>query len=344
MKTIFINEVLGNWILNIIGNDIYDYLIKMGYECRKGAFEEYQGEEICLHMWWRHAQPYKEAKTNAIFVTHIDDSVKEHDLLSIKDDFDIFFCMSPEDAVFLKELGFDSRKVFGINLPHRNTYIRPVTIGIFSNCYASMGVKNEQWLINYCSKFKNSNLAVFVFIGHGWAGVVDKLSSLGCSVEWCCIDRKLPGEYMYQQLKLSNLDYYLYMGMDGGAMGTYDAYAMGVQLCISDDGYHKGIPDIEYNFMDEESFNNCLCAILDKQYRKLEFFKNNSVDMYVRKMAYVLENGCIQDTDDNIVSLDYSVSQKRRSNYFPLSFKRIRQPFISALTKFLNRIKLSNKR
>lgn len=338
MKSVFINEVSGSWILNILGNDIFAQLQKLGYPCRKGAFHEYKGEDIALHMWWRHAQPYKEAKINSVFVTHVDDSVKEHDLVAMKDQFDLFFCMSPEDATFLVELGFDKNKVYGLNLPCRNTYVRPVTMGIFSNCYANMKTKNEDWLLDYCANNDNSKFIDFCFIGHGWGSVVEKLAKCGCTFQWHCVDRALPHEYMYQQLKLSNLDYYLYMGMDGGAMGTYDAYAMGASLCVSDDGYHKNIPDLEYKFLTQEDFNNTLNSIAEKQVRKLRFFSKNTIENYVKSMAYIYENGRYPDElKEELPAIPYSVTEKRRSNYFSLSFERIRQPLVSAVIKYINR-------
>lgn len=342
-KTVFINEVSGNWILNILGSDIHRVLNQLGYYCRKGSFDEYNGEDIALHMWWRHAQPYKEAIINSVFVTHIDDSVKEHDLIAMKDAFDIFFCMSPEDASFLIELGFKKSKVFGLNLPSRNTYVRPITIGIFSNCYKNMKTKNEDWLIDYCANNKDSRLIDFCFIGHGWEEVVKKLSEYGCSFQWHCVDRSLPYEYMYQQLKLVNIDYYIYMGMDGGAMGSYDAFAMGCSLVISDDGYHQGIPDVTYSFKNKSEFYISMDSVVEKQRKKLLFFENNNVYNYVKSIAYIYENKKYPE-NFSMPDINYSVCNKRRDNYFSLSFERLRQPVVSAIIKLYNRFKLSHKR
>lgn len=344
MKTVYINEVSGSWILNIIGNDIYNILNSLGYICRKGNYEDYRGEEISLHMWWRHAQPYKEAKINSVFITHCDDKVKEHDLLDMKDKFDLFFCMSPEDAIFLKELGFNENRVFGLNLPCRNTYVKPITIGIFSNCYKSMKTKNEDWLLEYCIKNPKSQIVDFCFIGHGWGDVVNTLAQNKCSFQWHCVDRNLPYEYMYQQLKLTGVDYYIYMGMDGGAMGTYDAYAMGSTLCVADDGFHKGIPDLSLKFNNQSEFNNVMDIIIDRQIHKLDFFVRNNVEHYVKNIAFVFEN---QKYPEDLLSyfpnINYSVAEKRQSNYFSLTFERLRQPLVSLCIKYMNRKKLKKQ-
>ena len=87
---------------------------------------------------------------------------------------------------------------------------------------------------------------------------------------------------------LKDLDYYLYMGMDGGAMGTYDAYAMGVPLFVTDDGYHKEIPDQEYGYVDYESFSSQLDEIIARQRHRIDFFSSHDVDHYVARVAAVL--------------------------------------------------------
>lgn len=303
-----------DWILKILADDIYEGAKRLGLYCNKGPVENYGGEEVCYHMWWRYAVPVEKAKINAIFITHTDDAFKEKELLSIKDKYDIFIPMSPEDGQFLIELGFDKKKVHGVSLPVRNTYVRPMSIGIFSRCYSDKR-KNEQWLLDYCKSHPKVKYANFVFIGQGWGKFVEELSSYGCSFQWICISRKMPYEYMYQQLELSRLDYYLYMGMDGGAMGAYDAYAMGVKLCISDDGYHKGLPDLEYSFSDQSTFEKQLDRIIEEQVKRVNFFADNTVDNYVRRVIRIFEGADNSDTaNDNV--LNYSVKQKRRNNYF----------------------------
>lgn len=319
-NTVFIDLIKHNWILEILGNDIYQGMESLGYKCRKGTYEEYGGEDISFHMWWGDAMPHKEAKINAVFITHTDDAFKEFKLVEIKDEFDFYFCMSPEDKQFLLELGYEESKVFGFNLPVRNTYIRPITIGIFSRCYPD-NRKNEQWLYNFCCHHPESKLVDFVFIGAGWGEFVNKLSLLDCSFQWHNVSRCMPYEYMYQQLKMTNLDFYIYMGMDGGAMGSYDAYAMGVSLCITDDGFHKGIPDVDYLFKTEEEFFKQLLKIVERQQHKLEFFSNNSIDNYVKKIVGALEG---DDSLQNVLKeeYDYSIKEKRRSNYYKRKISR----------------------
>lgn len=313
-NSIFINQVSQNWILDILGDDLFRGFQELGYKCRKGNYTDYKDEDVSFHMWWRNAFPHKKAKLNCVLITHTDSKIKEDNLIRIKNDFDYYFCMSPEDAQFLIELGYDKSKVFGINLPTRNTYIRPITIGIFSRHYPDKR-KNEEWLFDFCKTNRNSELVDFVFIGDGWGNFVTRIGELGCTFQWHNVSRKMPYEYMYQQLKLTSLDYYIYMGMDGGAMGSYDAYAMGTRLCITDDGYHKGIPDLDFSFSTKEEFCKQLSTIVQRQKKKLDFFVQNNVENYVKRLSYIIENRAYPD-DYDFLQMNYSVAKKRRDNYF----------------------------
>ena len=328
MKSIFINNnrVAGDWIIAKIAEDIKREAESSGYLCRMGGYADYQAEDICYHIYYNLAIPFKSAKHNSVFITHTDDCLKERELLRIKDDFDSFICMSPEDAQFLIELGFDKAKVFGMALPVRNNYVRPVSIGIFSACYPD-GRKNEQWLIDFCRLYPEARLLNFVFIGAGWEKVLQKLQENGCSFEWHNVSRKLPYEYQFQQNKLSGLDYYIYMGMDGGAMGTYDAYAMGSPLCVTYDGFHKSIPFIDYTFDSIDSFKKQILIIAKKQEERINFFLSHTNSNYFKWLERVwnnMEDNVIENTEIHCLSYD-SVVEKRRKQYFPITLYRIKR-------------------
>ena len=321
MKSIFINMHTGaDWILRFLAQDIKEKANELGYVCNIGDYNDYKGEDIYFDYLYNSAVPMKEAKHNSVFYTHVNLALNEKFILqSHKDKFDSYICMSPEDAEFLIELGFDKDKVFGRSLPVRNTYIRPISIGIFSTCYPD-GVKNERWLIDYCNTHKQAQLVNFVFIGRDWGDVVKQLQDCGCSSTWVNITRNLPYEYQYQQNLLQGLDYYLYMGMDGGAMGTYDAYAQGVPLCVTFDGFHKSIPELDYCFDDKAGFFSQLDIILNKQVERLDFFKQNSPYNYVKWLLDVWGGECNMNVSErDKACLTYpNVVEKKRSQYYKL--------------------------
>jgi len=306
-----------------IADDIQKCAKALGYSCRCGKTEDYQGEEICYHLNYAIAKPISQARHNSVFYTHLNDVFQELNIVEIKENFDSFICMSPEDAQFLIELGFDSKKVFGRVLPVRNTYVKPLSIGIFSACYPD-GRKNEQWIVDYCRENDNARLVNFVFIGQGWGNVVNQLESLGCTYEWHNVSRKLPYEYQFQQNKLSTLNYYIYMGMDGGAMGAYDAYAQCVPLCITYDGFHKAIPDLDFIFDNKESFIKELGRVVSKQEKRINFFNDNTPEDYVKWIIKVWSGEMeqvISEDDKRCISFK-TVVEKKREQYYTPTWKR----------------------
>lgn len=337
MKSFFLDNVGGanGWIIDKIGLDIKNAIEEQGYSCRIGGKNEYQGEDVYYHLHYDIAVPVKAAKHNSVFITHIDDKLKEIDLLRMKDKFDSFICMSPEDALFLIELGFDKNKVFGVSLPVRNTYVRPISMGIFSAYYPD-DRKNEGWLIEYCKTHEMAQLVNFVFIGTDWGRVVEELGRCKCSSEWHNVSRTLPYEYQFQQNKLANLDYYIYMGMDGGAMGTYDAYAQSVPLCVTFDGFHKSIPNIDYTFDNKESFFQQLDIIIGRQKERLAFFENHTPLNYSKQLINIWigkeKVTDISEAEKTCITYD-SILEKRRNNYFPLSWHRIRRILIRIIMR-----------
>lgn len=343
-KNVFVNNIgCAGWIMQFLADDICIGTREHGFICNMGAIGDYNNEDIAIHMTWRGAAPFIHAKHNSVFITHVDDSLLEKDLLKLKGKFDSYLTMSKEDATFLIELGFDKEKVFGVTLPTRNTYIRPVSIGIFSACYSDHR-KNENWLYEYCKNNENASLLNYIFIGTGWGEFVNKMSSIGMSFVWYNISRSLPSEYMYQQLELSRLDYYLYMGMEGGGMGTYDAYAMGVPLCVADDGYHKEIPDIEFRFETKEQFFKSMDLIVSKQKRRVAFFKEYNRDKYASKLLDIWngkykEEGLYSESDSTFKT----VVEKRRYNYACwLDYSRIKYHIVPFIHQFLNRLRYKN--
>jgi hypothetical protein len=317
------------WIVGKISEDIKKELEIMGYKCNYGAPENYNNEEVCYHMGWAYAKPQKNAKINSIFITHIDDSLKESLLISMKNKFDSFICMSEEYENFLLELGFDKAKVFGLTLPTRNQYVKPMSIGIFSSYYDD-NRKNEKWLLKFCKSNEDVININFVFIGPEWGNYVMELDKYNCSFEWHNTSRKMPYEYHFQQNKLSNLDYYFYLGFDGGAMGTYDAYAYGNRLLISDQCYHKSIPDVEHYFTNYKEFENELLKIIKFQKTKLQFFNENTPKKYVFKL-WQIWNDKEKFKNKQKSNIYENTKISKRSKYHSISLRR----FLGALKRYI---------
>lgn len=310
------------WIVGKISGDIKRNLHSKGITCRSGTPREYQGEDICYHLGYAYAKPESQAEINSVFITHIDDTLKEKLVVSIKDKFDSFICMSSDDGNFLISLGLHPSKVFGPPLPVRNTYVKPISLGIFSSYYPD-GRKNDEWLLNFAKIDPNAKLLNFMFVGPYWGEFLSKFSGLGCSFEWHSVDRKLPYEYQFQQEKLSHLDYYFYLGFDGGAMGSYDAYAYGNSLILVNESYHLDIPHVDYPINNEKDFNKVISKIAAQQKDKIDFFNDNSIDNYVENLLRIWLKGELISSPNNQTFSNHDLLKSKRAHYKNLTAQRV---------------------
>jgi len=311
------------WIIGKISDDIQNVLQSRGVTCRAGPPSQYNNENICYHLGYAYAKPERNAEVNSVFVTHIDDRFKEGLIKSNMDKFDSFICMSSDDRNYLISLGFDQEKVFGPPLPVRNDYVRPLSLGIFSSCYRD-GRKNEKWLLRFAQSNPDASLLNYVFIGRAWGGFLEKFSKLGASFEWHVVDGALPYEYKFQQEKLSRLDYYFYLGYDGGAMGSYDGYAYGNRLILINESYHLDIPNVEHPITNYDDFNGAFTTIAAKQREKIDFFSNNCVSKYVDKLLEIWLGKCepLEKSETSSTS-GQEMLQKRRDHYSRVSIFRM---------------------
>jgi len=201
-QSVYILQPLkSSWIIEKLMSDIANQLAKKGVKVRIGPRSAYDGEEIVFHSRYLYVQTIKEAKVNSIFVTHIDDKLKEFELKrEIKKKNHNFVCMSPLDAKKLVQLGCKKRNVIGLNLPHRGGYIRYPRIAIFSDYYND-NRKNEGWIDEYIKSVskKDRNKIIFSFLGHGWEDFGKKLNELGGSYEIYSYNRDMDGEYEAQR-------------------------------------------------------------------------------------------------------------------------------------------------
>ena len=82
-----------SWIVGKISEDIRNELVQRGIKCNYGPPNNYNGEDVCHHMGWAYAKPKDSAKLNSVFLTHIDDKLKELQLVNMKNNLIILQCL-----------------------------------------------------------------------------------------------------------------------------------------------------------------------------------------------------------------------------------------------------------
>ena len=325
---VFINIGLRqDWIIERLMTDISRELMSRGIEVSVGFVEDYRNEEVVFNARFLYPHYFEAAKVNSLFVTHVDDLLKEAEISTFFESFESFVCMSPDSALHLVDLGLSPSRVVGIELPHRIDAIRPLKFSVFSAFYPDKR-KNEEWIIDYFKRCdpRFHDLCVIKFLGDGWHGVLSSLSEIGISTEMYDYKRTLPGEYKLLREVLSQSDYMLYTGFDGGAMCVYDGVAEGLSLIISDVCYHKDLGVGEKLFSDKKQFYQLMDECSQEKLKMIELMKSRSIEKYVDKLlehwGSFLENDN-SPMNNEVNKLNESNLLKRRSRYFRLTPMRL---------------------
>jgi hypothetical protein len=286
IRSVFIAEPEGSsWIIERLMRDIAAELGVRGIPTRIGKGSQYGGEEVIFNSRYLVALSETRARVNSLFITHVDDRVKEQELRMSIARFNSFVCMSPHDAEFVAALKGDSVGIAGIELPARELTVRPTRIAFFSGRYAD-GRKNEQWIIDCFRDRPAEERAAFVFcfLGWGWETFCEKLAELEMNYEIYRYSSAVPSEYQLYKEVLKSTDLLIYPGFDGGAMSVYDALSAGIDILASDISYHRGLGDSATLFADRNEFSAGIDQLLRRHFDRLQVLRQRSIQAYVDRL------------------------------------------------------------
>lgn len=286
IRSVFIVEPEGQgWIIERLMRDIAGELAARGIQTRIGRGNQYGGEDVIFNSRYLVALSESRARVNSLFITHVDDRVKEQELRMSIARFNSFVCMSPHDAEFVAALKGDSIGITGIELPARELTVRPLRIAYFSARYED-GRKNEQWILDYFRNRSAEERAAFVFcfLGWGWEPFCEKLGELEMNYEVYRYSRFAPGEYQLYKEALISSDLLVYLGFDGGAMSVYDALNAGIDVLASDTSYHRGLGEAVTLFANQAEFAARLDRLIGRHNDRLQALKGRSIHAYVDRL------------------------------------------------------------
>jgi hypothetical protein len=286
IRSVFIVEPEGQgWIIERLMRDIAAELAARGIQARIGRGNQYGGEEVIFNSRYLVALSEARARVNSLFITHVDDRVKEQELRMSFARFNSFVCMSPHDAEFVTALKGDSVGITGIDLPARELTVRPTRIAYFSARYED-GRKNEQWILDSFRNRPAEERAAFVFcfLGWGWEGFCERLAELEMNYEIHRYSRFLPGEYQLYKDALKSSDLLIYLGFDGGAMSVYDALNAGIDVLASDISYHRGLGDAVKLFANQDEFSARIDQLLKSHSDRSQALRQRSIQAYVDRL------------------------------------------------------------
>lgn len=334
-KSVFIVEPANTgWIIERLMRDVARELNARSIPTHIGKAAEYAGQDVVFNS--RYLVPFADdrARVNSLFITHVDDKVRELELRATFGRFNSFVCMSPHDAEFLTALKGDRRGVVGIELPARDLTIRPIRVGLFSARYAD-GRKNEKWLTEFFRDRSQEEKDAFVlcFLGADWEEFTSRLAELELSYEVYRYARSAPGEYDRYKQVLSTMDVLIYPGFDGGAMSVYDAFSVGVDVLASDISYHRGLGDSVVLFSDQQSFNRRLEELLRRFQERQQRLRERSIGAYVERLLLhwdsVSNQGSSTTPSQPATAVDQATLETFRSHYkSSMSPSRLRSALI----------------
>ena len=351
LRRVFISEPIDTgWIIEKLMRDLAAELNRRDIETQVGLPESYSGQELVFHSRFLYAARINEARLNSLFITHIDDGLKEAELRRRIGQFDSFVCISPAEAAFVCGFGCPVEKTIGLALPHRGGIVQRPKVALFSARYND-GRKNEAWLLEYFEEraAEVRNGFIICFIGHNWEGFCARMASRGLSFELYRYDRELPGEYEIQKALLQQMDYLIYPGFDGGAMCVYDAIFAGARLVISDNGYHRDLGVEPKLFRTREEFFAQLDLIVSETFAREKAAAARTVGAYAEHLLAHWNSILLPNADkDNSASVANRMPtlteqaaelQFYRSHYKPMSFRRAASSLYREVRRFLSRFR-----
>lgn len=223
-------EDVNAWILGKFAKKLQDNLRLLGVEAciskRPDLLADINHHIIYYNYNGEHST------IDTVMITHIDTDQKLELISKQLQVAEMGICMSSDTVNKLAAKGILRNKLCHILPAHDEIFKpRPLQIGITSRIYND-GRKREYLLTQLSDKISPDDFA-FKIMGAGWDNIVCTLRIKGFKVEYF-------EKFDYEQYKhlVPTFDYFLYLGLDEGAMGFIDALAAGVPTIVTPQGYH----------------------------------------------------------------------------------------------------------
>jgi len=212
------------------------------------------GYDVIHHFIYTMAAPTTACATTAM-VTHVDSRSKLVKVKSLLNNEVGAICMSQHTKEFIN---FELNNLWADNLhvvspiPMIGEIKRKIRLAYVSNSYSD-GRKRESLLIEFLTKVDPEWLQISL-MGIGLEAVHEAL-----------FDNSIETVYTnyfditkYNEL-LRSCDYFIYLGLDEGAISILDAVAAGVKVITTNQGFHREIKSSRVNFVESaDDFRNIL--------------------------------------------------------------------------------------
>ena len=248
-----------------------------------------QKPNVDVNHWMSYAfANERQRTTSSMFITHIDDPYK---LALLRREFDLGIdlgiCMSSDSVAALVDKGIPRDRLCFV-MPAHDGLVTPrkIRIGIATRVYPD-GRKRENFLSRLA---RDMSLEPFHFeiFGAGWGNIVPVLQSAGATVAYHPGTDDYRKDYSDILEEFGRLDYYLYIGMDEGSLGTLDALAAGIGTIVTAQGFHIDISDgITHPFVTYEEMRAIFAQLSSNRAKRLSLAASLTWDRYARQHATI---------------------------------------------------------
>lgn len=237
---LLLNPANRSWIIQKIAERLADELRPLGVQVSITDLPDPQAD-LVHHMSWAFAN-IKTQQPSTMFITHLDDLYKLNQVRStLTGAVRVGICMSSDTLSQLKAHHCNADSLYFISPAHDGLIqARRIVIGITSRVYAD-GRKREALLREVAGRMGLSAFTFRIF-GLGWEPTIETLREAGAQVEYFGESDDFRKDYEVLQAAIPHFDYYLYLGMDEGSLGTLDALAAGLPTIITPQGFHLDLP------------------------------------------------------------------------------------------------------
>lgn len=237
---LLLNPANRSWIIQKIAENLAKELVALGVQTNIGESVD-DTADLVHHMSWAFANTTTK-QPSTMFITHLDDVYKLNQVRStLAEKVNVGICMSSDTMTQLLGQGCAASSLYFIS-PAHDGRIQPrrIVVGITSRVYPD-GRKREALLREVAGRM---DLSPFVFriFGLGWEPTISALEAAGAEVEYFGETSDFREDYQVLQAAIPHFDYYLYLGMDEGSLGTLDALAAGVATIVTPQGFHLDVP------------------------------------------------------------------------------------------------------
>lgn len=227
---------------------------------------------------------YEPCQNDTLMITHIDNYKRLGILKKQLRVAGMGICMSKQTMNRLISFGLPARKLCYIN-PAQDNIVKPqkYVLGITNRCYDHYDARKRSNALLDILEGINPDFFQIIIMGSGWEKIVQIIREKGFEVLYY---PEFVREEYYQILQ--QIDYYIYMGFDEGAMGYLDALRAGVGTIVTPQGYHLDVDcKIDYPCSTVGQFRNALLDLQGKRQEKIEAVEEWSWENYAMKHAEI---------------------------------------------------------